>query len=309
MELNQPPKTEHHPFLQLLLLLLGAIIGLVIFALIGFVICLGVYGFDLIKSTAWTTGTDLRYVGALKILLTAQQIGLFLTPAIALAIFEGKKPQKFYGMTAPKLDNLALVFFIMLCAIPALGLSNEINQKMVLPDFLKGLEKWMREMEDQGAITTEAILKMKTWGQFFINLTVIAIVPAICEEFIFRGSLQRVFLRLIKNPHVAIWLSAAVFSAIHFQFYGFLPRLLLGAGFGYIYYWTGSIWYTVFAHFLNNGYAVALAFYFQLNNKPITAADDATFPWYGYVISAILTLALFNIVHKFNAKKPESSES
>jgi len=304
MQFNQPVKPENHPLLQLLLLVLGAFVGLIIFGIIGLVLCLGIYGFDLIKSTAWTTGADLRYVGALKILLTAQQIGLFLTPAIALALFEGKRPTRFYGMSMPKLNSLVIVFFIMLCSIPILSLSNELNQKMVFPDFLKGLEKWMREMEDQGAVTTEAILKMKTWGQFFINLTVIAIVPAICEELIFRGGLQRVFLRLIKNPHVAIWLSAIVFSTIHFQFFGFVPRLLLGAAFGYIYFWTGSIWYTVFAHFLNNAYAVAVAYYLQLNNMPIDAADKATVAWYGYAISAILTLALFWLLKQHTKKEP-----
>lgn len=304
MQINQPVKPENHPLLQLLLLVLGAFVGLIIFGIIGFVLCLGIYGFDLVKNTAWTTGADLRYVGALKILLTAQQIGLFLTPAIVLALFEGKKPSRFYGMSVPKPNILLIVFLIMLCAIPILGLSSEINQKMVFPDFLKGLEKWMRNMEDQGAITTEAILKMKTWGQFFINLTVIAIMPAICEELIFRGGLQRVFLRLIKNPHVAIWLSAAVFSTIHFQFFGFVPRLLLGAAFGYIYFWTGSIWYTVFAHFLNNAYAVAVAFYLQRNNMPINTADNTTVAWYGYLISAILTLALFFVLKEKTKKEP-----
>ena len=131
-------------------------------------------------------------------------------------------------------------------------------------------------------------------------------MPAICEEFIFRGAVQRVIFRLKSNPHVAIWLSAFIFSAIHFQFYGFLPRLLLGAAFGYIYFWTGSIWYAVFAHFLNNAYAVVVAFYLQANNKSISGADDMNLPWYGYVISAILTLVLFLQIS--NKSKVESQK-
>ena len=174
---------------------------------------------------------------------------------------------------------------------------------MVLPDVLKGIEQWMRKMEDEGAKTTAAILKMKSIGDFLITLFIIAIVPAICEEFLFRGALQRTFSRWIKNPHVAIWISAIIFSTIHFQFYGFFPRLLLGAAFGYIYFWTGSLWYTIFAHFLNNGFAVGMAWYFQKNNLPLNNDEEIPIQWYGYIISAILTLALFKLLKDRTAKQ------
>ena len=143
--------------------------------------------------------------------------------------------------------------------------------------------------------TTKAILKMKNFGGFLINFLVVAIVPAICEEFLFRGALQRTFYRIFKNPHVAIWIGAIIFSAIHFQFFGFFPRMLLGAGLGYIYYYTRSIWYSVFAHLLNNGYAVVLAFYMQMKNLPIDS-EEASMGWVACLISAILTLALFKIL-------------
>ena len=169
---------------------------------------------------------------------------------------------------------------------------------MTFPSTFKWLEKWMRELENQGEETTEAILKMNNIGGLFINLFVIAMIPAICEEFIFRGALQRVFIKMIRNPHVAIWIAAAIFSTIHFQFFGFFPRLFLGAAFGYIYFWTKSIWYTVFAHFLNNGYAVVIAYYFQKQNLPFKQADETSIAWYGYLISAILTLDLFSLLKK-----------
>ncbi len=187
--------------------------------------------------------------------------------------------------------------------MPLMSWINETNQKMVLPDFLKGVEAWMRRMEDEGAKTTTALLKMKSIGDLLINLIVVALVPAICEEFLFRGGLQRTFLRWIKNPHVAIWISAIIFSAIHFQFYGFFPRLLLGAAFGYIYFWTKSLWYTIFAHFLNNGFAVGIAYYFQRNNMPINADEEIPVQWYGYIISAILTLALFKVIKDKTVKE------
>lgn len=308
MQTIKPFREENSPYLQLLFLMLYALVGLLIFFILGFLISLTIYGTDLIKSTEWLNGANPKFVGALKIILTAQQLGLFLTPAILLAITEGRKPSQFYGMKMPNANSLLIVILIMAVSIPAMGYVNEINQKMHLPDFLKGLENWMRKMEDEGLVTTMAILKMNSIGVLFINLTVIAVVPAICEEFIFRGGLQRTFLRIFKNPHVAIWTSAIIFSAIHFQFFGFFPRLLLGAAFGYIYFWTGSIWYAVLAHFLNNGFAVAMAFYFQKNNLPLNQDENISVSWYVYLISAILTIALFKFLKKKSEDERPMSE-
>lgn len=304
MHQSSPNKQENSPFVQMLYLLLFAFGGLIVFAIIGMVLVFLTSGIEGLKGAAMN---DMRYIGAFKILLVAQQIGLFLAPAILLAVVERKKLANFYGVKAPKINWLLWIAVLSVCWMPLMGLANEWNQKMVFPEFLKGIEKWMRGMEDSAAKATEAILKMKNVGDLVINLLVIAVTPAICEELIFRGAVQRTVFRIKSNPHVAIWISAIIFSAIHFQFYGFLPRLLLGAAFGYVYYFTGSIWYAVFAHFLNNAYAVCVAYYLQINNQSYTNADDIDMPWYGYLISAILTLALFvQISKKFKVKSEKS---
>ncbi len=290
---NPLQKSENSPFLQAMFLLLFAFGGFIVFAVIGVAIAFFVDGLEGIRGMA---ANDSRYISSFRILLVAQQIGLFLAPAVLLSVVEGKRLPKFYGMKAPKVNLLLLVAILSICWMPLMGFANEWNQKMVFPTFLKGVERWMREMEDSGMKTTEALLKMNNPVALFVNLLVIAVTPAICEEFIFRGAVQRIIFRIKSNPHVAIWLSAAIFSTIHFQFYGFLPRLLLGAAFGYVYFWTGSIWYAVFAHFLNNAYAVSVAYYLQANNQSYTNAEDIQMPWYGYLISAILTLALFKFL-------------
>lgn len=308
MHAIKPTREENSPYLQLLYLMLFALIGVFIFMVLGFIVAVAIYGPSLLSDTTWLNGANPKYVPALKIILTAQQLGLFLTPAILLALTERKKPHHFYGMKLPELNTLLIVILIMVVSIPAMGLINELNQKMHLPSFLKGIESWMRKMEDEGMTTTMAILKMNGWSDLFVNLTVIAIVPAICEELIFRGGLQRTLLRFFKNPHVAIWASAILFSAIHFQFFGFFPRLFLGAAFGYLYFWTGSIWHAIIAHFLNNGFAVTMAFYFQKNNLPINQEENLSISWYVYLISAILTLALFYLVRKSRVRKFEDQE-
>jgi membrane protease YdiL (CAAX protease family) len=303
MQSTQTIKQESSPYVQLLLLGVYAIGGLLVAMIIGFVVVLICYGTVLLKDTSWLSGNNPQFVGPLKILLTAQQIGLFLMPALLLGITEGKMPQNFYGLKKPSLNILFIVFLIMACSAPFMGWINEANQKMVLPEFLRGIEEWMKRLEEEGAKTTEALLKMKSIGDAFITFFVIAVVPAICEEFLFRGALLRIFLRWIKNPHVAIWITAIIFSTIHFQFYGFFPRLFLGAAFGYIYFWTGSLWYTIFAHFLNNGFAVGMSWYFQRNNMPLKGDEEIPVQWYGYLISAILTLALFKLLKDKTIKK------
>jgi hypothetical protein len=159
MQSNQTIKQESSPFVQLLLLGVYAIGGLLVAMLIGFVVALICYGPVLLKDTSWLSGSSQGFVGALKILLTAQQIGLFLTPALLLALTEGKKPQNFYGIKKASLNLLLIVFLIMACSTPLMGWINETNQKMVLPEFLKNIEEWMRRMEEEGAKTTAALLK------------------------------------------------------------------------------------------------------------------------------------------------------
>src|SRR5690606_2422366 len=119
---------------------------------------------------------------------------------------------------------------------------------------------WMKVQELQMEKITEKILQVTSFSGLLLNLLVIAIIPAIGEELLFRGCLQPVFHRWTKNIHIAIWITAIIFSAIHVQFYGFIPRMLMGAVFGYMLYWGRSIWLPIIAHFINNATAVIYTF-------------------------------------------------
>lgn len=302
MDFIKETAEEKHPFVQLVFLGLLVGLGFLAFAVVSVVVIYFGYGYNGMMNVF--RGVRDLSTNSTKIVLVIQQLFLFLLPALLLGVTESKKPRQFYDVSSPRINTAAIVFFIMLVSVPFMGWINELNQKMHLPATLKWLEEWMRRLENQGAETTKAILKMTSLGGLLVNLFVIALVPAICEEFIFRGALQRTFLRWVKNPHVAIWISAAIFSTIHFQFFGFFPRLLLGALFGYIYFWTKSIWYTVFAHFLNNGYAVCVAFYLQKNKLPIDQDDTAGLTWYFALISLALTVALLGYLRQ-QAKEKE----
>jgi len=294
MSFIQKPREENSAYLQLLMLLLYAALGLAIFLVLGMLVLFAVYGMELINNPDILRFGDIRYRPALQIVLAAQSLGLFLAPALFLALMERQKINTFYGFKVPRLNLIGITILIMLISMPFMEGIAVFNQKLSLPDFLKGLEAWMRNSEDALKATTVMLLSMSGIKDLLINILLIALLPALAEELMFRGALQRIFARMFKNPHVAIWISAIIFSAIHMQFYGFLPRMFLGAGFGYLYWWSGSIWYAVLGHFLNNAYAVCVAFYMQQQHLPWTEESGTPqFAWYGHLISFVLTVAVF----------------
>ena len=145
---------------------------------------------------------------------------------------------------------------LILAAFPLAQFAFWLNMKIPMPLFLI-------EMEDGAAEMVKNLLLVDQPYELWFNLFIIAVVPAIGEEFIFRGILQKKLVEQMKNPHVAIWLAALIFSAIHMQFQGFLPRMLLGAILGYLYHWTGNLWVPIFAHLVNNGVQIVGQYFFQ----------------------------------------------
>ncbi|MGY0039545.1 CPBP family intramembrane glutamic endopeptidase [Pedobacter sp. NJ-S-72] len=285
---------EKDAYIQLLMILCYTILGLVIGSVLSIAVILGVYGTEGLSNAVLLTGGDSVSAAVLKASQVLTTGCMFILPPLMLAWTEKIKVSNFYGFIKPKASLLFLVLMIMLCSMPLMEWIGLANQKMVLPEFLKPVENWMRNKEDEAMKMTILLLKTKNIFDFLINIAVIALLPAIGEELMFRGGVQRSFTKMFKNPHVAIWITAFIFSAIHLQFFGFFPRLFLGAAFGYIYLWTGSLWYAMLAHFINNAYAVSVAWYLQEHNIPLTEADNSSnFPWYAYVISLILSIFLF----------------
>lgn len=290
----KPNKEEINPFLQLLLLLFYALLGGFVFGLLAIVIILIINGLGMVSNLELLLSGDPKFITEFKIIQILSSIGTFILPPIALALTEGRKASQFYSFKKPQTLLIFLVLTIMIVSMPFMEWTVLINQKMVLPDYLKAVEQWMKEKEDAAMKITIQLITVRSNFDFIINLIMIAVLPAIGEELMFRGGVQRSLTKAFNSPHLAIWLTAIIFSAIHVQFYGFIPRMLLGAGFGYLYFYSGSLWYAMLAHFINNAYAVCAAFYMQKHNMPLDKADEPIgFPWYGYLISAIITIALF----------------
>ena len=185
-----------------------------------------------------------------------------------------------------------IAFFFAVSALPIISLLAEWNMGMKLPSFLASFEEMMRQMEESANMLTERFLNTSSVGMMVVNLFVMALLPAVGEEMMFRGWLQRVLGKSV-NYHIAIWVSAFVFSAIHFQFYGFIPRMLIGAALGYLYCYTGSLWAPIIAHFTNNAAAGVFAFlayngYTTVNFDLIGTGDT----WYLSVASVAVCVAL-----------------
>ncbi len=206
------------------------------------------------------TGGDFSHVGNLKIAQLLQSIGLFVLPPILLAILWSRKPIAYLKINqAPSVYKGLIVVLIMWAAIPAINLLGEMNKSVQLPASMASLEELFKSMEKAAEELTNLLLDVHTWGGLLITLILVAIVPAVGEELFFRGIVQQL-LHNKTGKHLAVWLAALIFSAIHFQFYGFIPRTLLGALMGYLLVWSGSLWYPIIAHFVNNATVVVFVF-------------------------------------------------
>jgi len=199
-------------------------------------------------------------------MIIASSFGTFLLPSLILQRIEPQQ-EYFPNHNGKNIILFVLTALFMIAFSPAMQLFSEWNMQMSLPEALKGMEVWMREKEDSMAELTQSMVMVDTWQLMFINLFAVAVMPAIAEEYFFRGALMKIIQRMIGNYHLSIWLTAIIFSAIHVQFFGFIPRMLLGAFFGYMLFWTKNIWIPILGHFINNGAAVVLAFYYTRQGK------------------------------------------
>jgi hypothetical protein len=165
---------------------------------------------------------------------------------------------------------------------------------------MSGIETWIREKEESLNKLTEAFLRMDGIADLLINLFVIGLLAAISEEIFFRGCMQNAFFGWTKNIHAAVWVTAILFSALHLQFLGFVPRLMLGVVLGYLYVWTHSLWAPILFHFLNNGMAVLFAYLVEKGSIPSEAETIGAgeTPAYYILLSTLLSVGLMYFVYK-----------
>ena len=240
-------------------------------------------------------------IKGMKIVQTVSVVLIFIVPAFLYAYFSSEKKisylkiNKWFSFTLG-MAVVLLVFTVM----PLINWSGEINGKLSLPEFMYRIENWMKSSEENLKKLTDAFLQMDGIGDLVVNIVIVALLAAVGEELLFRGAMQNIFVEWTKNSHVAVWITAILFSAFHMQFYGFLPRMLLGVVLGYLYIWSGSLWLPILFHFLNNGMAVVVAY---LVGKGMISQEAETIgsgesPIYFVLTSAVISIGLLFFISK-----------
>ena len=228
---------------------------------------------------------------------TAAVTGFILLPWLLLKFFY-KGQLAVFSTVKVKSQLVVITVFIALFFMGVNAPFIEWNQNIVFPEALSGLEEKLKALEDTLAKTSEFITNFDNAGQLLLGLVVVAIIPGIGEEFVFRGLIQNHVYGISKNIHVAIWVSALLFSLFHMQFYGLVPRMLLGALFGYLYYFSGNIIYPIIAHFFNNGFTLVMLYLFQQNIVEYNIEDTEVMPWSQVIFSVGITLVLFFVFQR-----------
>ena len=247
-------------------------------------------------------------ISVLKISQLLLSIGVIVLPPICLAYLISTNPFNFLYLYKRNTNWREIVFVVlfMIIIIPFINLLGDLNHRLVLPKVFSGLEMWMKTSEDQAAELTQKFLNVRTIPGLFFNIILIALIPAIGEELYFRGAIQRV-IQPWKGIQVSIWITAIIFSTIHFQFYGFVPRMLMGAFFGYLLFWSKNLWFPVIAHFTNNAIAV-IFYYLKFNGFKLPDIDSigtGNTIWIGLVSGAIGLSGLFWLKRRFRIKYGE----
>ena len=201
--------------------------------------------------------------------------------------------------------NLAIVSAMTVGGMLFNGLLMYWNSLLILPEFLSGVEQWMQEMEAQLMELTKFLTDFQSIPELLSGILVIGVFAGVGEELFFRGLIQPKFQRYLGSPHLGIWVTALIFSAIHVQFYGFLPRMFLGALFGYMYHYTGSLFYPILGHILNNTLTLLLVY---ASNEGLIGIDIQSTNAVSYpgALAGILVLILgFLYFKKANRVKDE----
>ena len=268
---NLKQSTGMRVFLFLIILLISSLIGIALSAVFIFAGDLGV-----------------------KIGQGVSSVMMFVVPPVVYYFITRKeRPMQELGLRQPTSPWWLLLIGValMYVSIPVSATLTAWNESMTIGGSFAQLEEYLKTLEETAKTLTEKMLNVDTFGGLLLNLLVIALIPAVGEELTFRGVLQQSLARRL-NPHVAILLSAAIFSFIHFQFYGFLPRMFLGILIGYMFYVTNSLWTSILMHFANNGTAVVL--YYLANKGVIEDAEHFGETSNGWVVaaSAVVTVGL-----------------
>jgi len=300
-------KSFFNRILLLLLVLAGSSVATTVFYIFFIFIksLSGQESFDSI-SLAAATNPDI-----IRILQAISSVFFFILPPFIMTYIYKENPENYLSLKKPSFKNTTLGAISLIVAIPIINLLVVWNESMHLPSFMSEIEIWMRNSEDNASRITKLLLSGTSLSDLALNFVIIAIMAGVGEELFFRGLLQSLISGLLNKEnrfviHISIWIVAFLFSAIHLQFYGFIPRMLMGAWFGYLLLWSGSIWVPIIAHATNNG--LSTIFSYLENKGTVNFETDAIGTGETFWLSILSALLLTGIMLIFKkGDNPDSS--
>ncbi|MCL2311479.1 MAG: CPBP family intramembrane metalloprotease [Firmicutes bacterium] len=222
------------------------------------------------------SGMEIGSQWYLYVVQSISSFGVFFAPALLFSYCATKKWFS-YG-EADKIAPPPLVGYVLILSLfilPVVAGLGYFNEQITLPESMQNIETWMRKMEETSKIALQTLTANSTIPILLLNIVVMALLPALFEEFLFRGTIQPLFTKWFNNKHIAIIVTAFIFSAIHFQFYGFIPRFLLGIYLGYLLIWGKSLWLPIIAHFMHNAISLILDYGAQRRGIDLEAIDPS----------------------------------
>ena len=277
--------------------------------LIGVYGCKMLFGYDFLANPELMNDyeTNPYILRALKIIQVIISIGAMLIPAWFFPRAIEQNTRQFLQLTAkPSLLFWVCALLMILVNIPLISWLVEVNAQFKLPESLSALEAQLKSSEELADRMTKAFISGTTSTDLWINLFVVALVPAIAEELLFRGALQRFITYCFGNVHAAILSAAIIFSAFHGQIYGFLPRMVLGMLLGYIVAYSGSLWPAVLVHFMNNSISVLIVHY-KLDQSAWGIFNESYhFSVYTILVSTMACVSLIYLMYR--KRQPQTFE-
>ncbi|AHM60987.1 abortive infection protein [Flammeovirgaceae bacterium 311] len=262
----EPDKRDLPPGRSLILLLIYFFVGLFVGQFVAVVIAMAIFGTGF-NETSQIAGS-LNHPNARAILFVLQlfsAVGGFIAgPLLYLYQYERRRLSSLINRKGLAIIPILLAIVLTLAFMMVNSLLIEWNANVTLPETFKTLESWMKNKELYLQRLTDYLTTFTSGLDFGVAFIIIALLPAFGEELFFRGLMQPLIRLKLRNAHAAIWVTAFIFSVFHFQFYGLLPRLFLGALFGYLYYWSGNLLMPILGHFINNGFTLAMRYLYQL---------------------------------------------
>jgi membrane protease YdiL (CAAX protease family) len=255
-------------------------------------------GLDLVNDPSFTPG--LKDIIFIQYAMIAQHLSLFIMPGIIL-MARLKNPEQigYPEISRPVSADIRSTVILTLCLFPILGITAEFNSALKFPELLSGLGNWITDREENVKSLIDIVFSDKRAGLIALNFIMIAVLPAIGEELIFRGILQRIFIRIFRSGYAGVIFTAFLFSAFHLQFLGFLPRFILGLVCGSLFLWSGKLWLPVIVHFLNNSVVMALMY---LRDSESSAGPDGFYVWTQLVFLIIMLIPVISILNGFRQR-------